>query len=140
MNPGHPQEVLTVTAAEFRRMALSLPETVEASHMNHPDFRVGGRIFATLGYPGAGWGMVSLSHEEQTAYLTMKPLVFMPAKGAWGEAGATLVQLRQATKAAVRGALKSAWSLRAPERLVRPRPSTPVGRRRKGTPPRGRGR
>ena len=88
---------------------MSRPEAEESAHMGHPDFRVGGKVFATLGYPGAGWAMVKLPAEEQAAFVAMQPDVFVPAKGAWGRAGSTLIVLRKAKQAAVRAALAAAW-------------------------------
>jgi hypothetical protein len=107
-----------VTAREFRRLALSLPQVTEAAHMGHPDFRVAGRIFATLGYPGAGWGMVGLTPEQQEFFVRAAPAAFTPVKGGWGRAGSTNVRLPKATKAAVREALITAWRNRAPKRLA----------------------
>jgi len=107
-----------VTAAEFRRLALSLPQVTEAAHMGHPDFRVSGRIFATLGYPGAGWGMVGLTPEQQELFVRAEPAAFAPAKGGWGRAGSTNVRLQKAKKAAVLEALTTAWRNRAPKRLA----------------------
>lgn len=98
-----------MTANEFREIALSFPETVEASHMNHPDFRVRGKIFATLGYPNVDWGMVGLTPQEQARVTKAEPDVFMPAKGAWGRAGSTGVLLRLARKESVREAMRVAW-------------------------------
>lgn len=106
-----------MTAKEFRAIALSLPEATEAAHMGHPDFRVGGRIFATLGYPRSGWGMVSLTPEQQELFVRAQPAAFAPVKGGWGRSGATKVRLRAAKKAAVREALSIAWRNRAPKRL-----------------------
>ena len=80
--------------------------------MNHPDFRVGGRIFATMGYPRAGWAMVALTPEDQAAFVAMKPAAFAPVKGKWGEQGATNVILRHTTVPAVRAALASAYEAR----------------------------
>jgi hypothetical protein len=107
-----------VTADDFRRLALSMPEASESAHMNHPDFRVGGRIFATLGYPDDGWGMVALTPIDQQLVVAAAPEVFVPAQGGWGRRGATLVQLRKAKKTAVRDAMAAAWRSRAPKRLV----------------------
>src|SRR3989454_6777840 len=84
----------SMTAAEFRRIALSLPQAAEASHMGHPDFRVAGRIFATLGYPRSGWGMVKLTPEQQELFVRAQPAAFAPVKGGWGRGGATNVRLR----------------------------------------------
>lgn len=108
-----------MTIAEFRRLALSLPEAAEAAHMGHPDFRVRGKIFATLGYPGNGFGVVMLTPKQQHRLVEDAPDVFVPVKGAWGQRGATAVRLRQAPKRAVRGALVSAWCNKAPKTLAR---------------------
>jgi hypothetical protein len=107
-----------VTAAEFRRMALSLPDVSEASHMAHPDFRVGGKIFATLGYPTNRFGVVMLSPTDQDLMTTDHPKIFAPVRGSWGAAGATTVLLRHARKRAVAVALEAAWRKRAPKRLA----------------------
>jgi hypothetical protein len=108
-----------MTAEEFRRMALSLPEAIEASHMGHPDFRVGGKIFATLSPPGQGWAMVKLTPEQQESFARTEPDVFAAFNGAWGKGGATKVHLRLAKKATLRAALVFAWRNRAPKRLVK---------------------
>ena len=109
-----------MTAREFRTIALSLPQASEVAHMGHPDFRVGGRIFATLGYPRSGWGMVRLTPEQQQLFVRTQPATFAPVKGAWGRAGATNVRLRTARQDAVREALTIAWRNRAPQRLAGP--------------------
>ncbi len=87
-----------MTASDFRRIALSFPEATESAHMDHPDFRVGGKIFATLDYPGKGWGMVKLPPKQQVFFIEAEPKVFAPAKGAWGLRGATIVHLRAAKR------------------------------------------
>lgn len=97
-----------MTAELFRRLALRLPEATEAAHMGHPDFRVRGKIFATLGYPDAGWGMVKLTPELQEALVHAEPAVYTPAKGAWGRGGATCVCLRPAKAKSVGLALQAA--------------------------------
>jgi len=107
-----------MTAHEFRRIALSLPQAFEAAHMGHPDFRVAGRIFATLGYPRSGWGMVKLNPEQQELFVRTQPAAFAPVEGGWGRGGATNVRLRAAKKGAVREALITAWRNRAPKRLA----------------------
>ncbi len=107
-----------MTASEFRRIALSLPRALEAAHMGHPDFRVAGRIFATLGYPESGWAMVKLTPEQQELFVKSQPAAFAPVKGGWGRGGATNVRLRAAKKGAVREALITAWRNRAPKRLA----------------------
>lgn len=105
-----------MTADDFRSLALSLPQTVEKSHMKHPDFRVRGKIFATLG-PDEDWGMVKLTPEQQEDYVREQPKVFQPFNGAWGARGCTKVILRSATKTAVRPALIAAWRNTAPKNL-----------------------
>ena len=107
-----------MTAQEFRKIALSLPEASEAAHMGHPDFRVGGRIFATLGYPRSGWGMVKLTPEQQQLFVRAQPRAFAPVEGGWGRAGAPQGRLRAAGKGAVREALAIAWRNRAPKQLL----------------------
>jgi len=107
-----------MTAEEFRKMALSLPETAEAAHMGHPDFRVGGKIFATLSPPGEGWAMVKLTPEQQESFVQSEPKVFAAFNGAWGRGGATKVHLRAAKKNTIGTALVFAWRNRAPKRLV----------------------
>ena len=107
-----------MNADEFRKMALSLPETTEAAHMGHPDFRVGGKIFATLSPAGEGWAMVKLSPERQECCVRAEPKVFATINGAWGRDGATKVRLRDAKKSSLRTAIVFAWRNRAPKRLV----------------------
>ena len=108
-----------MTPREFRKLALSFPETVEAQHMGHPDFRVAGKIFASLGYPGPGWGVVKLTPRQQHALTRRAPRVFTPVKGTWGRRGNTMVDLEAAAPATVRQALRAAWCNTAPRRLVR---------------------
>ena len=111
-----------MTPDGFRRLALAMPEAAEVGHMGHPDFRVHGRIFATLGYPDAGWAMVKLDPEQQAAFVSSEPEIFMPVKGGWGRRGATNVRLRTARTHSVRVALATAWRNVAPRGLT-PRPS-----------------
>ena len=106
-----------MTAAEFRRLALSLPEAIESAHMGHPDFRVHKKIFATLG-PDADWGMVKLTPEQQSEFIRAEPAVFSPIPGGWGRKGCTKVQLESATADIVRSALGDAWRNVAPKRLT----------------------
>jgi hypothetical protein len=98
-----------MTAADFRSIALSFPETSEHAHMSHPDFRVRGKIFATLGYPDGTHGMVKLTPEQQHDFIQSEPAVFAPSKGAWGLRGSTIVKLKLAKKTTVRTALAAAW-------------------------------
>lgn len=97
-----------MTIDEFRKIALEIPKAVELSHMNHPDFRVNGKIFASLGVPDENWGMVKLTPEQQRAFIEKSPEVFKPCTGAWGRQGATNVYLPAAKTSSVRTALKTA--------------------------------
>jgi hypothetical protein len=107
-----------MTAADFRRIALSLPEAEESAHMIHPDFRVGGKIFATLGYPDDDHGMVVLPPEEQARFVQTYPKAFTPAKGAWGKRGSTKVSLGAVDKTTLKRAMDIAWRTRAPKDLI----------------------
>jgi hypothetical protein len=106
-----------MTGMEFRKLALSFPEAVESEHMGHPDFRVGGKIFATLG-PDEDWGMAKLKPEQQESYMSAAPAIFKPASGAWGRGGSTIVHLAAAKKPMVRKALMEAWLNTAPKKLA----------------------
>jgi hypothetical protein len=101
-----------MTADRFRKLALALPGAEEGAHMNHPDFRVGGRIFATLGDPRAGWAAVMVTPDDQAALVAINPEAFVPVKGKWGEQGATNIILRSARVPAVRDALAAAYEAR----------------------------
>ena len=83
--------------------------------MNHPDFRVGGKIFATLGSPNQGWGMVALLPEQQELAIEAEPNMFKPASGAWGRGGSTLVDLAEVSDEWLERTLRWAWEKRAPE-------------------------
>ena len=107
-----------MTADLFRSLALSLPEASEAAHMGHPDFRVRGKIFATLG-SDEDWGMVKLTPDQQAQVMSGEPDVFLPASGAWGLRGCTIVRLDDAKESTVRQALIAAWRNTAPKRLAR---------------------
>ena len=98
-----------MTAEEFRKLALSFPETIEASHVGHPDFRVRGKIFATLGYPDRRFGVLNLPPELQKEVVARHALVFAPAAGAWGRAGSTTVLLETANVESLRPLLELAW-------------------------------
>jgi hypothetical protein len=110
-----------MTPIEFRELALSFPEAIESAHMHHPDFRVGGRIFATLGYPDEDSAMVKLSPDEQKEFVRTNPGVFKPVKGGWGRQGATNIYLPAATRNILREALTAAWRRSAPKRLSKDR-------------------
>ena len=105
------------TPEEFRRLALSFPGAEEKSHMGHPDFRVGGKIFATLGAPNPQVGMVALLPEQQELAIEADPEAFKPAAGAWGRGGSTLVDLGRVSDAWLERTIRWAWEKRAPARL-----------------------
>jgi hypothetical protein len=106
-----------MTVDDFRSLALELPEAAESAHMGHPDFRVKGKIFATI-WPTEGWGMVKLTSEQQQEFVRAQPKMFAPVKGGWGRKGCTNVILDQADAAIVRSALIAAWRNMAPKKLV----------------------
>lgn len=97
-----------MTADQFRTLVLALPDTTEASHQNHPDFRLKGRVIASLGYPDANSAMVKLSPEQQAAFMRTAPRVFSRCVGAWGDGGATAVLLPKARAPIIRLALAAA--------------------------------
>ena len=99
-------------ANDFRRMALSLEGAEESSHMGNPDFRVGGRIFATLAAQKQGYGNLMLAPEQQAAFVEDLPDIFVPIAGGWGRTGATHIRLAAATEDVLAGALHTAWKLR----------------------------
>jgi hypothetical protein len=104
-----------MTPTEFRRIALGLPDVTESSHMNHPDFRVGGKIFASLGWPDDAWGMVKLTPAEQAMFVQAKPEAFEPVPGGWGRRGSTKVRLQSVDEATLRSAIGAAWCWVAPK-------------------------
>jgi YjbR protein len=101
-----------MNAKDFRRIALSLEGAEEGSHMGHADFRVGGRIFATLASVDQGYGNLMLTPQEQAAFAQELPDVFLPVAGGWGRNGATHIRLAAANEDLLRGALQVAWKLR----------------------------
>lgn len=101
------------TAEDFRRIALSFDAVEERAHMAHPDFRVRGKIFATLGAPDEAHGMVALMPEQQEDFMTLAPEAFRPASGAWGRGGSTLVRLDRVGEDLLEAALAAAWRRRA---------------------------
>ena len=101
-----------MNAADFRRIALSLEGAEEGSHMGAPDFRVGGRIFATLASQYQGYGNLKLTLEQQAEFVRELPEVFLPIPGGWGRMGMTHVRLVKASEDVLVGALRAAWRLR----------------------------
>jgi hypothetical protein len=102
----------TLTPADFRRLALSLPGAEEGSHMGQADFRVGGRIFATLASQHLNYGNLMITPEMQAAFLADEPNAFLPIAGGWGRMGMTHIRLDQANEDLLAGALHAAWKLR----------------------------
>jgi hypothetical protein len=101
-----------VNAKDFRRLALLLEGAEEGSHMGAVDFRVGGKIFATLASVKQGYGNLMLSPEQQAAFVAEQPDLFLPVAGGWGRMGATHIQLATANENVLAGALRTAWKLR----------------------------
>ncbi|MBV8071140.1 MAG: MmcQ/YjbR family DNA-binding protein [Acidobacteriaceae bacterium] len=99
-------------AEDFRRIALKLSGAEEGSHMGSADFRVGGRIFATLASQAEGYGNLMLTPEQQTAFVEEAPDIFIPVTGGWGRMGATHIKLSLATEDVLAGALHAAWKVR----------------------------
>lgn len=97
-----------MTARDFRSIALSIEGAEERAHMHHPDFRVRGKIFATLGYPDKAWGMIKLTPEQQRAFVSLDAAAFAPVKGAWGEKGCTNVRLSAAREELITEAMAAA--------------------------------
>ena len=107
-----------MTPQPFRRLALALPEATEGAHMGSADFRVRGRIFATLGSAKRVRCVVKFTVEQQEMFMRVVPAVFSPVEGGWGRKGWTLLDLRSAKSAIVRDALATAWRNVAPKRLA----------------------
>jgi hypothetical protein len=103
---------MAMKVADFRRVALSLEGAVEGSHMGAADFRVGGRIFATLASVDKGYGNLMLTPELQEEFVGELPQVFLPVHGGWGRMGATHIRLAKASEDVLAGALRAAWKLR----------------------------
>ena len=101
-----------MTVADFRRIALSLEGAEEGSHMGSPDFRVGGRIFATLASQKQGYGNLMLTPEQQAEFVAELSEVFLPIPGGWGRMGATHVRLSAVNEDVLAGALRAAWKIR----------------------------
>jgi len=99
-------------ASDFRRIALGFEGAEEGWHMGSPDFRVGGRIFATLAAQKQGYGNLMLAPEQQADFVRELPEIFLPIPGGWGRMGATHVRLAAAYEDILTGALRAAWNLR----------------------------
>jgi hypothetical protein len=120
-----------MTESGFRQIALGMKDAVEGAHMDHPDFRVNGRIFATL-HPDRQWGMVKLTPEQQQAFVRDLPDAFKPENGAWGRQGCTAVRLAKVDEDTLGEALTLAWRNVAEKTAVRRRnPAKPRSTRPK---------
>jgi hypothetical protein len=102
-----------MTPSDFRRLALAMPQVVEGAHMGHADFRVGGKVIATLGYPDDRYGVVMLTPVDQDLVVRDHPRAFAPVPGKWGASGSTRVTLEGAPSDAVAAVLEAAWRRRA---------------------------
>lgn len=98
-----------MTVDHFRGLALSLPGSLESAHMGHPDFRVHGKIFATVGFPDQRFGVVLLTAEKQREFILLAPDTFEPVPGGWGVKGSTRVVLENADESHVLDALLTAY-------------------------------
>jgi hypothetical protein len=109
-----------MTVEDFRSVALSMPEASESAHMGHPDFRVRGKIFATVCAPDEHWGMVKLTPEQQHEFVQAEPGVYEPVQGGWGRQGCTKVRLSAADEITLHNALFAAWrKVAAPKKRVK---------------------
>lgn len=112
----------TMTDADFRRIALSFDGAIESAHMNHPDFRANGRIFATLNAGrDADKGVVMLTPDEQAVLTSAAPDVFTPVPGGWGRSGSTHVHIARASEADLKSALNTAWKAAMAKKPGKPR-------------------
>ena len=118
-------------ASDFRRIALSFPGAEQSSHMGQPDFRVGGRIFATLASRHQGYGNLKLTRDQQAAFVEELPEVFLPIPGGWGRMGMTHIRLSAASEDVLTGALHTAWKLRLDQNTERGRSSSARRRQEK---------
>ena len=101
-----------MSSKRFRQIALKLAGAVEGAHGGHPDFRINGRIFATMGYPDDHWGMVVLTTDQQAILVEAEPDMFRPVAGAWGKRGSTNVNLAAVDPTTLKSALTMAWTNR----------------------------
>jgi hypothetical protein len=106
----------------FRRLALELPGAIESSHMNHPDFRLNNRIFATLSAQEKGCGVLKLTTEQQQTFITEQPTIFSPVQGGWGRMGMTYIHLDKADESIMAGALKTAYQNLATKQSLKKSP------------------
>jgi hypothetical protein len=108
-----------MSASRFRRTALSLSRAIESAHHGKADFRVGKRIFATLGHPDENWGTLKLTLEQQAMLVEAEPTIFRPVPGGWGRQGYTNVRLANADAVTLKSVLTMAWDNVAPKSEVK---------------------
>ncbi|HUB78040.1 MAG TPA: MmcQ/YjbR family DNA-binding protein [Bryobacteraceae bacterium] len=118
-----------MNANDFRRIALGLEGAEESSHMGSPDFRVGGRIFATLASQRQGYGNLMLTPEVQAEFVAEAPDLFIPVAGGWGRNGATHLRLAAASADVAAGALRAAWQIRVDKNKAAGRRPSPKARK-----------
>ena len=128
MSENSVQGRLIMKVADFRRIALSFEGAEEGSHMGAADFRVGGRIFATLASAKEGYGNLKLTPEQQSEFVAELPEVFLPVHGGWGRSGMTHIRLAKASEDVLTGALRAAWALRVENNVKPKRKRTPTSR------------
>jgi hypothetical protein len=109
-----------MSISRFRRTALALSNAVESAHHGKADFRVGKRIFATLGHPDENWGTLKLTAEQQSMLVEAEPEIFRPVPGGWGRQGYTNVRLAKADATTLKSALTMAWNNVAPKAALKP--------------------
>ena len=124
-----------MNANDFRRIALSLDGAEESSHMGQPDFRVGGRIFATLASQKQGYGNLMLTLEQQAAFVEDMPELFLPISGGWGRMGMTHIRLGAASEDILAGALRAAWKMRLEKNTKSGKRSSTAPRRKRAAKP-----
>jgi hypothetical protein len=110
-----------MSASRFRLTALALSGATESAHHGKADFRVGKRIFATLGHPDKNWGTVKLTAEQQQMLVEAEPDIFRPVPGGWGKQGYTNVLLAKADATTLKSTLTMAWDNVAPKTQARAR-------------------
>jgi hypothetical protein len=121
-----------MNAKDFRRLALKLEGAEEGSHMGAADFRVGGRIFATLAHAAKGYGNLMLTPAQQALFVEDQPEVFLPVAGGWGRKGVTHIRLQAANEDLLAGALRAAWKLRQ-EKNEKTAPAPKPAKRKRST-------
>jgi hypothetical protein len=110
-----------MTGDDFRRLALSLDGAEQGEHFGAKDFRVGGRIFATLASVSMGYGNLMLTPDQQAEFVAERPDLYLPIAGGWGRIGSTHIRLADASEDELAGALRAAWQTRVAKNQPKPR-------------------